>query len=239
MDTHLTHPRRRVAVDTVHVRDPARGVDRDSRRPVRGRRPRRREAAAIVLFRDAAPARADRADRGDVPAHRRGQAVRHHPRSRAAGPAPTPTRPRTTSTSRGSSSSTSARAPPAPDVHGDPDVHLLLARATAAEAGGGRRGRRGSPRRRARPLACRSSAAARSGSAPSRARSSSCSISASCSCRSTGPRSRRSSRRNLLADPPIWWPSDPTRLHYDCAGQLQRVEGPQELAHRRPPWRQP
>ena len=75
------------------------------------------------------------------------------------------------------------------DVHGDAHVHLLLARATAAEAGGGlavaveaaRAGRRG----RGATRVVRGSPF---GSAPSRARSSSCSISASCSCRSTGPR---------------------------------------------------
>ena len=38
---------------------------------------------------------------------------------------------------------------------------------------------------------------------------------------------------DLLADPPIWWPSDPTRLHYTTALNSFGLEGPQELAHRR------
>ena len=68
---HLDHPRRRLAVDAVHVRDPARGARVDLRRALPGGRDRRREAAAVVLLRHDAAAAAGRAARDHVPAHRR------------------------------------------------------------------------------------------------------------------------------------------------------------------------
>ena len=46
---HLAHPRRRLAVDAVHVRHPARRADRDPAQPLRGGRARRRQRLAGVL----------------------------------------------------------------------------------------------------------------------------------------------------------------------------------------------
>ena len=130
--------RRRLAVDAVHVRDPARRAGRDPRHALRGGRPRRGEAAAVVLLRDAAAAPADHPHRGHVPAHRRGEALRHHLLAHARRardrhvhdvvlPLPAGLR----------------VLPPRPGDGGRLDVpdhalvHLVLARAAAAQAGGG------------------------------------------------------------------------------------------------------
>ena len=70
--------RGRMAVDAVHVRDPARGAGSDPRRSLRGDRDGWREAPAVVLLRDAAAPDADHPDRGHIPLHRRSEALRHH-----------------------------------------------------------------------------------------------------------------------------------------------------------------
>src|ERR1700733_1550975 len=69
---------RRVAVDTVHVRDPSRGVGGRSAAPLRGGGARRRRRDPDVPLCDAATARPGHTARRHAPPARRGEAVRRH-----------------------------------------------------------------------------------------------------------------------------------------------------------------
>ena len=90
VELHRAHPRRRLAVDAVHVRHPARRADRDPAEPLRGGRARRRRRAGrpsgrsplphlapmMLLARHLPPARRDPAVRHDL----------HHDRRRPGHP---------------------------------------------------------------------------------------------------------------------------------------------------------